>query len=183
VCLSALAILLAHQVLIPQKIAHFGIAFATPQHKVLLWLFLGVVTYYFFAFMAYGATDGLRHFLNLYRKRAALWEELRMAASASPVDPREKSTANTDARWRGSRWVPRIAFARLAFDYCVPLLIAGYAMWTPGTPPAIFRTDHPAWYGRPVRRSDCTSCPSVPRFATLVDHRGMASQLTARTVL
>jgi len=125
--ISAIAILVGRTGLVPAKIENFGISFATPERKALLWVFFGVGLYYTVAFIIYAMSDFLSYSYAVHQGRVALRKQgkERVGTTLIPIDSIERS-----APWSLVGYVTPASLARGAFDFFIPLAVAGFAMWS-----------------------------------------------------
>ena len=127
--ISAIAILVGWTGLVPAKIENFGITFAAPERKALLWVFVAVVVYYTLAFIIYSISDALSYGYAVYRGR----EELRKQNeedSKNVMNAMRRETQPVVDSWRFVGLVTPASLARGLFDFIVPLLVAGLAIWS-----------------------------------------------------
>jgi hypothetical protein len=135
-----------HTSLIPQKIESLGVTFTVATQAKILWLLIGVVIYYTLAFILYAAGDALTLFREIHqrseeskarRRRLAEQERLGSLGLDPSGMPKAGDAATTaedvilaaDDSWRLGGLVPATTRVRWFFDYVVPVLIAGYAIW------------------------------------------------------
>jgi hypothetical protein len=132
--IGVVAILVGRTGLVPEKIENFGITFAAPERKALLWVFVAVVVYYMVAFIVYSMSDALKYGYAVYRGR----EELRKqsedlakerANSIGGVRLAQPPPKPPDP-WRYVDLVTPASLARGIFDFIVPLFVAGFAIWS-----------------------------------------------------
>jgi hypothetical protein len=115
--ISAIAILVGWTGLVPAKIENFGISFATPERKALLWVFIAVVVYYLYAFIVYSVSDYLLHRYAVHLARLELSKHLQPGAvSIEPAPPVETG-------WQPIRFVGPTSRNRTFFDFIIPLLV------------------------------------------------------------
>jgi hypothetical protein len=132
--ISAIAILVGRTGLVPARIENFGIAFTRPERHALLWVFVAVVVYYTCAFIVYSISDALSYVYAVFRGRQELIR--RSEAVARRNDPLATAINRADdldapeEPWRLVGWVTPASLLRGAFDFVVPLLVAGYAIWS-----------------------------------------------------
>ncbi len=126
--ISAVAILVGWTGLVPAKIENFGISFAAPERKALLWVFGAVVGYYTLAFIFYSLSDLLSYAYAVHRGRI----ELRKQREEPPPGPISLFPVEqpVDPPWSLIGWVTPTSLARAIFDFIVPLVAAGVAIWS-----------------------------------------------------
>ncbi len=115
--ISAIAILVASTGLVPEKIENLGITFAATERRALLWVSLGVVVYYFAAFVIYAWSDYLSHSNKVFEARVALRQQqdepLPIHLGGFPED-----------KWALVKQVVPVSWTRMAFDFFVTGLVA-----------------------------------------------------------
>ena len=130
--ISAIAILVGWTGLVPAKIENFGITFAAPERKALLWVFVAVVLYYSVAFIVYALHDFLSYLYAVHQGSAALRrqrDEERDAATISIIAPNTAKPSG-DTPWSFVRYVTPASLVRGVFDFAIPLAVAGVAIWS-----------------------------------------------------
>jgi TRAP-type C4-dicarboxylate transport system permease small subunit len=118
--ISVIAILVGWTGLVPEKIENFGITFAATERKALLWVSLGIVVYYFAAFILYAWSDYLSHSNKVHVARLALRKE--------QEGPRSLVVGRDE--WKLVAQVVPVSWARIAFDFFVTGLVALFAIWS-----------------------------------------------------
>jgi len=124
--ISVVAILVGRTGLVPEKIENFGITFAVPERKALLWVFVAVVVYYMLAFVIYSISDALRYGYTVYRGR----QELQRQSEEVPVNTIVRREPKPVDPWRYVNLVTPASVARGLFDFLVPVLVAAFAIWS-----------------------------------------------------
>ena len=115
--ISAIAILVGWTGLVPARIENFGISFAAPERKALLWVFIAVVVYYLYAFIVYSVSDYLLHRYAIHLARLELSKRLQ------PGSINIDSTPPADSDWQPIRFVGPTSRNRTFFDFIIPLLV------------------------------------------------------------
>ena len=133
--ISAIAILIGRTGLVPAKIENFGISFATPERQALLWVFVAVVVYYTAAFIVYAISDSLSWGYAVDRGNRELIKQSEAAArrrdqlSPAPTNTVDDQDDSPEEPWPLVGLVTPASLLRGAFDFVVPVLVAGYAIW------------------------------------------------------
>jgi hypothetical protein len=127
--ISAVAILVGRTGLVPARIENFGITFATPERQALLWVFVAVVIYYSAAFIIYSISDALGWGYAVYRGREELRKQIEEDSRNVMTALRGQQQAAASP-WRFVVLVTPVSLTRGLFDFVVPLLVAGYAIWS-----------------------------------------------------
>jgi hypothetical protein len=128
--ISAIAILVGRTGLVPAKIENFGISFAAPERQALLWVFFAVVLYYTVAFVVYAMSDFLIYRYAVHQGRVALRKQ-REEQSAAVISVRSEAPADSpDTPWSLVGYVTSASVGRGIFDFVVPLIVGGIAMWS-----------------------------------------------------
>jgi hypothetical protein len=131
--ISAIAILVGRTGLVPAKIENFGISFATPERKALLWIFLAVVLYYTVAFIIYAMSDFLSYLYAVHQGSEELKKQREPPTSANLFGTVSLEPAKP--QWVGTPW-PLVGYVTWAsvgrgiFDFLIPLVVAGVAVWS-----------------------------------------------------
>ena len=120
--ISAIAILVGWTGLVPEKIENFGIIFAAPERRALLWVFVAVVVYYTVAFIVYAFSDFLSYVYAVHQGRAELIKP--------PSGGVGSLRLPVDTPWSLIGYVTPASLARGVFDFIVPVLVALFAMWS-----------------------------------------------------
>lgn len=130
--ISAIGILVGWTGLVPTEITNFGLKFSAPERAVLLKLFVGVVCYYTVAFIVYSFSDFLSYLHTVHRGIEELRRQSEEAARMGPsmIDKVSGRSVSPVEPWRFVRLVPSASYARGLFDFIVPLLVAGFAIWS-----------------------------------------------------
>jgi len=147
---------------VPNQIAALGLEFSQPDQAIVLWI-VGLVNFYFFiGFLLYAAQD-LLSWRIVYKNAWGEWQRndqvLFAAAEAAKQALKDRlitksSTPIIDeyghpkpgyrhvvaARWvRGSNLSFRVSmWIRLLFDFCVPFMVGGYAVYLSFVAPSAF---------------------------------------------
>ena len=124
--ISAIAILVGRTGLVPAKIENFGISFAAPERKALLWVFFAVVLYYTAAFVVYALSDFLSYLYAVHQGRLALRKQrdVQSPTTSSIFD----TPPSIDTPCSFVRFVTPASHLRGVFDFIIPLVIALFAM-------------------------------------------------------
>jgi hypothetical protein len=134
--ISAIAILVGWTGLVPEKIENFGIIFASPERRALLWVFVAVVVYYTLAFIVYSYSDFLSYLHTVHlgnqelRRQSEEAEEAAQGLSPAPINTIGGRKVSRVEPWRFVRLVTSASLARGIFDFIVPLVVAGFAIWS-----------------------------------------------------
>jgi hypothetical protein len=128
--ISAIAILVGRTGLVPAKIDNFGISFAAPERQALLWVFLAVVLYYTVAFIVYAMSDFLMYRYAVHQGREALKKQRAEHSSLDISIISETPSKPPDAPWSLVGYVTWASVGRGIFDFLIPLVVSGVAVWS-----------------------------------------------------
>lgn len=115
--------------LVPTEFTTLGIIMTTPQQSSFLMIIALAITYFLFAFVAYGLPD-----FFIWRKKYqeykvhALQEEINWSQEDQHAQD-EVAQAIPHIAWL-YQLSPILAYARLAFEYVVPVLFSLYSGYT-----------------------------------------------------
>jgi len=122
---SVAGILVVSAGVVPQEIAALGVTLSAPDQRNVLWVLIGIITYFIFAFVLYGWTDWL-----VWRKKWHDFQnEVAVASASLTIGDYELAQHDQlvygirDAGWL-YRGAPPAARLRCAFDFVVPLVVA-----------------------------------------------------------
>jgi len=92
-------------------------------------VFVAVVLYYTAAFIVYASSDFLSYLYAVHQGRVALRKQRdqRDVTSLVPLNVLEPSG---DAPWSFVRYVTPASLVRGVFDFAIPLVVAGVAIWS-----------------------------------------------------
>jgi hypothetical protein len=114
---NVIAILVGATGLVPEKIENFGITFAPSERRALLFVFLGVVVYYYAAFIIYAWGDYLNHSNKVFEAQKALKKQME--------EPRALTLGVVqEDRWGLEERVIKVSRSRTIFDFFVTGLVA-----------------------------------------------------------
>jgi len=123
---SALGVVIVKTGLVPSKISALGIEFEQADQKALLIAVGAVVLYFLFAFIIYGTSDFA---LKLYKQQKAE----RVRATTGKFKHEGFLNYFLERAWRQDKTANIIAYARIIFEFVLPVLIAIYSiilLWT-----------------------------------------------------
>lgn len=124
---ATLAILIAHVNLVPTRMSALGLEFAPPAQASFLVVTALVVGYFMLAFATYAVAD-----LFVWRKRyydylAAMERESKDWTLQDQIEHDEVHANLPTIDWY-YQWSPRVANARMLFEFVLPLLVGAYAV-------------------------------------------------------
>lgn len=122
---SAVGILVARAGLVPTRFSTFGLEFQEPQQRVLIWVVLATIVYFFLAFVLYGVAD-----FFIWRKRYQDYLEgvERLTSSWTQEDQKvhdELQERVPDIGWL-YQWSRPAVIARILFEFVVPVVFSFY---------------------------------------------------------
>ena len=135
---SVIGILIAKTGLLPTKISAIGVEFTIGHQQAILIILTLVIGYFLSAFVLYATTD----FLAWRMKNARIsrkYEMLVMKINKLPSDKRQKAIEHADTLVKaaemgpkepGTRLLQSTSWLRMVFEFIIPIVTAGYAIFS-----------------------------------------------------
>ena len=131
---STVGVLIAQVGLVPTHISALGIDFPAPAQSSFLLLVAAVVGYFVIAFLIYAFAD----FILWRKKRHDYLVAVEIELDSMTPDDVEMQRLNVPSISWYYRWSPAAAYARVFFEFVIPLLVGLYALGA-----LLFRAAHP----------------------------------------
>lgn len=122
---SSVAVLMGHAGLVPKKLSALDIEFSAPAQSTFLLLMAAIVAYFLLAFFTYALAD----FLIWRKRRHDYIVSMKIAEDNMSYDEEiERDRLNIPSEAWYFQWGPRVAYARVFFEFVLPLLVGLYAL-------------------------------------------------------